>query len=60
MVRKIEGQNNIGINLFEYKEHKKNDILPIYHTDKIYEDCINILVISDNDKKGIIMYILRI
>ena len=46
----IENKNKIGVNIFEHKEGKKNDILPIYHSIKPYENCMNLLVISDNNK----------
>ena len=50
-VKKIEEQNKIRINLYEYKEDKKNDIVPIYHSKNEYKDCMNLLVISDKTKK---------
>ena len=52
-VKKIEEQNKTRINIFEYKENKKNDIVPIYHSKKTeYKDCMNLLVISDKAKKN--------
>ena len=39
------------INIFEYKEGKKNDVLPIYHSKKTFQNTMNLLVISDSDKK---------
>ena len=59
-VKKIEDQNKIRINIFEHKPGKKQDILPIYNSKKTYENCMNLLVISDNDKKIIIMFISKI
>ena len=50
-VKKIEEQNKIKINIFEYIEGKKNDIVPIYHSKKEYENCMNLLVICDKTKK---------
>ena len=50
-VKKIEEQNQIRINIFEYKEGKKNDVVPIYHSKKEYENCMNLLVICDKTKK---------
>ena len=59
--KKIKEKNQIRINIFEYKAGKKNDIVPIYHSKRTeYENCMNLLVISDNDKKNIIMFILKI
>ena len=50
--KKIEEQNAIRINIFEYKERKKHDIVPIYHSKRTkYENCMNLLVISDSKKK---------
>ena len=50
--KKIEEQNAIRINIFEYKEGKKHDIVPIYHSKRTkYENCMNLLVISDSKKK---------
>ena len=50
-VKKIEEQNEIRINIFEYKEGKKHDIVPIYHSKRTeYKNCMNLLVISDNKK----------
>ena len=51
-VKKIEDQNKRRINIVEYKPGKKQDILPIYHSKKTYEKCINLLVISDNNNKN--------
>ena len=60
-VKKIEEQNKIRINIFEYKEGKKNDIAPIYHSKRMeFENCMNLLVICDQGKKSIIMFILKI
>ena len=50
-IKKIEEQNQIRINVFEYKENKKNDIVPIYHSKKEYKNCMNLLVICDKTKK---------
>ena len=50
-VKKIEEQNQIRINIFEYKEGKKHDIVPIYHSKSEYENCMNLLVISNETKK---------
>ena len=51
-VKKIEEQNQIRINIFEYKEGKKNDIAPIYHSKRMeFENCMNLLVICDQSKK---------
>ena len=50
-VKKIEEQNQIKINIFEYKEGKKHDIIRIYHSKTEYENCMNLLVISDNTQK---------
>ena len=51
IVKKIEEQNKIRINIFEYKEGKKNDIVPIYHSKMEYKNCMNLLVICDKTKK---------
>ena len=34
VIKKIEDQNKILIDIFEHKEGKKNDVLPIYHCKK--------------------------
>ena len=59
-VKKIEDKNKLRINIFEHNPGKKNDVLPIYHSKKNYENSMNLLVISDNDKKVIIMCKLKI
>ena len=60
-VKKIEQQNQIRINIFVYKKGKKHDIVPIYHSKRNeYENCMNLLVISDNTQKNIIMFILKV
>ena len=51
IVKKIEEQNKIRINIFEYKEGKKNDVTVIYHSKMVYENCMNLLVICDKTKK---------
>ena len=58
IVKKIEDLNDIRINVFEDKEGKKNDVLPICHSKNTYKNCMNLLVISDNNRKNIIMCIL--
>ena len=51
-VKQIEEQNKIRINIFEYKEGKKNDIARIYHSKRMeFENCMNLLAISDEAKK---------
>ena len=52
VIKKIEEQNKIRINIYEYKEeNKKNDVVPIYHSKMDYENCMNLLVICDKTKK---------
>ena len=60
IIKKIEEQNQIRINVFEYKENKKNDIVPIYHSKKEFENCMNLLVINDKKKKYHYVYIKNI
>ena len=50
-IKKIEEQNEIRINIFKYKENRKQDIVPIYHSKNKYEKCMNLLIICDKTKK---------
>ena len=51
IVKQIEEQNQIRSNIFEYKENKQNDIVPIYHSKMNFKNCMNLLVICDKTKK---------
>ena len=45
---KIEKQNEININVFGYEDKKPN---PIYVSKEKYEDCMNMLLITENENK---------
>ena len=49
-IKMIEEQNKIRINVFEYKQGEKNDVVPIYHSKMDYKNCMNLLVITDKKK----------
>ena len=48
-IAKIERQNNISINVFGF--HQKNDIYPLHRTADMKERHVNLLLITDGDKR---------
>ena len=51
VLRDVENRNKISINIFEYKQDKKNDIIPYYHSKNTFEDTLNLLLISDAEEQ---------
>ena len=49
---KIEKQNEININVFGYEEKQK---YPIYVSKEKYEDCMNLLLITENENKHYVL-----
>ena len=49
---KIEQQNKIRINVFGYEEKQK---YPIYVSKEKYEDCMNLLLITENENKHYVL-----
>ena len=44
---KIEDQNDICVNIFSYES---KIVCPIYVSEKDYDDCLNVLMIYENEK----------
>ena len=51
-INKIENQNNIRINVFGYESKQP---YPIYVSKEKYEDCMNLLLITENENKHYIL-----
>ena len=49
---KIEKHNEININVFDYEEKQK---YPIYVSKEKYEDCMNLLLITENENKHYVL-----
>ena len=49
---KIEKQNSININIFGYEEKQK---YPIYVSKEKYENCMNLLLITENENKHYVL-----
>ena len=47
-INKIEKENSINIDVFGYEEKQK---YPIYVSKEKYEDCLNLLLITENENK---------
>ena len=55
-IDKIEKQNIININVFGYEEKQK---YPIYVSKEKYEDCMNFLLITENENKHYVLIRLQ-
>ena len=51
-INKIEKQNSIKIKIFGYEEKQK---YPIYVSKEKYEDCMNLLLITENENKHYVL-----
>jgi len=49
---KIEKQNEININVFDYENQQP---YPIYVSKEKYEDCMNLLLITENENKHYVL-----
>ena len=51
VLKDIESKNKLRINIFEYKDDKKNNVVPIYHSKYTFENTMNLLVITNAEKQ---------